>query len=321
MTGTVARGAPGLGSVTFAALGTTATLLVADAGPGRLAAARGVLEAELAAVDAACSRFRPDSELTMANRAAGRPVAVGELLAEAIEAALRAAQLTDGAVDPTVGAQMCALGYDRTFTDVLPRLRDPAATPAPGWRTIALDPSTRTLLVPEGTSVDLGATAKALAADRAAQRAAGAAGCGVLVNLGGDIRVAGQAPGEGWRIAVGDDHRRPGDPASTVALTCGALATSSIAVRSWRRGRRTVHHIVDPATGDNPAPVWRTVSVTAATCVDANTAATAAIVMGAAAVEWLTSAGLPARLVAVDGTVSQVAGWPADLVGDQGTPA
>ena len=149
---------------------------------------------------------------------------------------------------------------------------------------------------------------------------AAAAGCGVLVNLGGDIRVAGQAPGEGWRVAIGDDHRHGGDLASTVALTSGALATSSIAVRSWRRGRRTVHHIVDPATGDNPAPAWRTVSVTAATCVDANTASTAAIVMGAAAVPWLTAAALPARLVTVDGAVSRVAAWPAEAAAEGAGP-
>lgn len=309
-----------LRSVSFPALGTTATLLVAGGDPGRLAAARTVLEAELHAVDAACSRFRPDSELTRANRAAGRPVVIGELLTEAIATALRAAQLTGGAVDPTVGAQLCALGYDRTFTEVLPRLQDPAAKPAPGWQTVGLDVRTRTLLIPAGTSVDLGATAKALAADWAAVRAAEAAGCGVLVNLGGDIRVAGQAPGEGWPVAIGDDHRHGGALSSTVALTSGALATSSTAVRSWRRGRRTVHHIVDPATGDNPPPVWRTVSVTAATCVDANTASTAAIVMGAVAVPWLTAAGLPARLVATDGGISRVAQWPAAAVAEAAGP-
>lgn len=304
---------PAPGSISFPALGTTATLLVADGDPARLVAARAVLDGELAAVDAACSRFRPDSGLSRVNRAAGRRVAVSPLLAEAISVALRAAQLTGGLVDPTVGAPLCALGYDRTFAEMAPRLHAPATVPAPGWQSIDFDPSARTVLMPAGTSLDLGATAKAMAADTAAVRCAEAAGCGVLVNLGGDIRVAGPAPAGGWRVRVSDDHRQPDGPAATtVTLADGALATSSTAVRAWRRGRRTVHHIVDPATGDNPPPVWRMVSIAAATCVDANIASTAAIVVGRQAARWLESLGMPARLVAVNGTVTRVAGWPAD---------
>jgi len=83
-------------------------------------------------------------------------------------------------------------------------------------------------------------------------------------------------------------------------------------VRTWRRGGRALHHIVDPVTGEPAAPVWRTVTVAAATCVDANTAGTAAVVLGERAVPWLRSTGLPARLVALDGTVVRVGGWPPD---------
>jgi thiamine biosynthesis lipoprotein len=135
----------------------------------------------------------------------------------------------------------------------------------------------------------------------------------VLVGLGGDIAVAGPAPSGGWRVRIGDDHTRadPGDP--VVAITAGGLATSSVTRRTWRRAGRTVHHIVDPCTGDVPDPVWRTVSVTAGSCVDANTASTAAIVLGPAAPGWLAERGLPARLVATDGAVTTVAGWPDEV--------
>ena len=95
-----------------------------------------------------------------------------------------------------------------------------------------------------------------------------------------------------------------------VTITAGGLATSGTTRRRWRRGGRTVHHIVDPRTGDIPASRWRTVSVAAATCVDANTASTAAVVLGDAAPGWLAARGLPARLVDVDGAVSTTAGWP-----------
>jgi thiamine biosynthesis lipoprotein len=288
--------------------GTSVALFTTD--PTALPAAGAVLIEELAAIDAACSRFRPDSEISRVNAARGAVVQVGPLLAEAMSVALRAAELTNGIVDPTIGAAVRALGYDRDFAEV----RDddqPVATagPAPGWRRLEWDAERRTLRAPRGVWLDLGATAKALAADRIAARAADRAGCGVLVSLGGDIAMGGEPPSDGWQIGVSDDHEDP-RPSLTVTLTGGGLATSGTFRRRWRRGGRTVHHIVDPRTGDAATPCWRTASVVAANCVDANIASTAAIVMGRAAPDWLAESGLPARLVTEDGTVTSVAGWP-----------
>ncbi|WP_367318748.1 FAD:protein FMN transferase [Streptomyces sp. HUAS ZL42] len=299
--------------VVFPALGTTAAMLVTDS--AALPAAEAVLRAELAAVDRACSRFRPDSELTRVNVCAGVTTTVSEYFAEALQAALRAARLTGGAVDPTVGSAVIALGYDRTFASLSPEDARPVpvARPAPGWQRIAFTRRTRRLCLPPGARLDLGATAKALAADRAARQVAAVTGCGVLVGLGGDLATAGPAPEGGWRIALADDHARPapeGGPA--VAVTGGALATSGIRVRTWRRGGRVVHHIVDPATGEPAAPVWRTVTVAAATCVDANAVSTAAIVLGERALDWLQVTALPVRLTGLDGTVVRVGGWPPD---------
>src|SRR5262249_22677447 len=167
---------------------------------GRLAAARAMLEADLAAVDLACSRFRPDSEIAAVDRAmAGAdagPVAVSPLLAGALAAARRAARLTGGDVDPTVGAAMNAIGYDRDFTLVQPNgpaVRLTVRT-VPGWRQVELDEQARLLRVPPGVRLDLGATAKAWAADRSAARIAATLGCGVLVSLGADIAVSRQTP-------------------------------------------------------------------------------------------------------------------------------
>ncbi|WP_340375337.1 FAD:protein FMN transferase [Streptomyces sp. SS7] len=300
--------------VDFPALGTTATLLVTD--PDALPDAEEILRTELRAVDLTCSRFRPDSELTRVNLGAGVPTTVSAPFADALRAALRAARITGGAVDPTVGSAVIALGYDRTFASVRPddARPVPVARPAPGWRAVRWDPRTRRLCLPARTRLDLGATAKALTSDRAARRAASATGCGVLVGLGGDLAVAGTAPEGGWRIALAEDHAQPvTEPGPAVAVTGGALATSGIRVRAWRRGGRTLHHIVDPATGEPAAAVWRTVTVAAATCVDANTASTAAVVLGERAVPWLRSTGLPARLVGLDGTVVRLGGWPPDF--------
>jgi thiamine biosynthesis lipoprotein len=297
------------------ALGTTAQLGVSD--PDGLAAAEDVLRDELAAIDAACSRFRADSEISDVNELAGFRVIVAPLLAEALTVALRAAELTNGVVDPTVGSAVRGLGYDGDFAGIDHDCAEAAAlaVPAPGWWQVGWNPAEREVFLPAGVELDLGATAKALAADRIAVNAAAAAGCGVLVGLGGDVRVAGPAPAGGWRLAVGDDHVEAlAEPDSIVTIASGAIATSGTAVRTWRRAGRVVHHIVDPRTGDAAATCWRTVSVAAATCVDANTASTAAIVMGTQAPTWLDQCGLPARLVATDGTVTTTAGWAAEGV-------
>ncbi|MFE1291804.1 FAD:protein FMN transferase [Streptomyces sp. NPDC058751] len=310
---TTRASSPSPAEAVFPTLGTTAVLLVTN--PDALATAESVLRAELAAVDLTCSRFRPDSELTRVNANAGNPTTVSERFAEALQAALRAARLTDGAVDPTVGRAMTTLGYDRTFTSLRPGDTRPLppALPAPGWRRIVFAPRSRRLRLPRHTHLDMGATAKALTADRAADRAAAATGCGVLVSLGGDLAVAGPAPDGGWRIALADDHAQPITSCGTaVAVTGGALATSGIRARTWHRAGRTLHHIVDPATGEPAAPVWRTVTVAAATCVDANTASTAAIVLGDRAVDWLRRTALPARLVGLHGNVVRLCGWPSD---------
>jgi thiamine biosynthesis lipoprotein len=302
--------------------------------------ARAIADTKLADVDLACSRFRPDSELTRLNAAGGKPVTVSQTLADLLAAALRAAQLTDGAVDPTCGAALAALGYDRDFADVLAAgdsgpSRSPvtagdtasrrgaaaeqreAGGPVPGWRSVHLDQENRIVRLDRGAQLDLGATAKAWAADKCAGQIAGQLRCGVLVSLGGDIAVAGEPPAGGWRIRVTDDHAAPDTaPGQTVAISSGGLATSSTTVRAWSAGGRPVHHIVDPATGAPAATCWRTVSVTAGTCTDANTASTAAIIRGASAPGWLSGLGLPARLVRQDGTIVTTAGWPAG--GDQG---
>ena len=295
----------------FPALGTTAVVV---AEPDRLDAATRVVVRELDDVDRTCSRFRADSDLTRLNEAGGAWTEVDPLLVEAVEVAIRAAAVTDGLVDPTVGEAMLRIGYDRDFAKIPPdgpALSSEASwLAAPAWRLVEIRRARSQIRAPQGVRLDLGSTAKALAADRAASRAADATGGAVLVSLGGDIAVAGGAPDGGWLVGIADDHRAEPEPGETVAIAAGGLATSSTTVRRFVRGGRSVHHIVDPRTALPAREVWRTVSVSAASCVDANTASTAAIVLGEEAVAWLVSRGLPARLVRPDGSIERIGGWP-----------
>lgn len=306
---------------TFEVFGTTAVLLVTSTQAAHRA--RSIADEVLADVDLACSRFRPDSELSRLNEARGQPVGISTMFAGLLAAALRAARVTGGDVDPTCGTALAAFGYDRDFAQVQaapPSKPVSTVGPVPGWRCVHLDPGTRRVWLEHGARLDLGATAKAWAADRCAERIADALGCGVLVSLGGDVAVAGPPPPGDWQIRVTDDHAAPSwAPGQTVAISSGGLATSSTTVRTWTLGGRQVHHIINPATGAPAVSCWRTVSVAAGTCTDANTASTAAIVRGAAAPGWLHDLGLPARLVRDDGTTVTTAGWPG--TGDPGDAA
>jgi thiamine biosynthesis lipoprotein len=298
-------------SVSFPALGTTAIVCVAEA--DGLEPARAAVAQELEAIDRACSRFRADSELSRLNAAQGARTLVGPLLLEALQVAVRAAAVTDGLVDPTIGRTLRESGYDRTFTLVRAGRGHVRFASVPGWKTIELDEERRTARIPPGAELDLGATAKALAADRAARAAAAAAGCGVLVGLGGDIAVAGDPPPGGWPIRVADDHAAPLDTEGpVVSIDGGGLASSSTGVRRWRAAGVELHHIVDPRTARPAVTPWGTVTVAAATCVDANIASTAAVVLGADAAEWLSGRMLPALLVSRTGDATRVAGWPED---------
>jgi thiamine biosynthesis lipoprotein len=299
------------------ALGTNVVVRVSE--PRVLEPARAAIEAELDAIDLACSRFRSDSELTRVNAAGGRPVSASPLLIEAVEVALRAAELTGGDVDPTVGRALELAGYDRDWRLLAAPRGEPdcryalTARARSGWRTVSLDRASSSIRIRGGIRLDLGATAKAWAADRAAEAAAAAAGCGVLVSLGGDIATSGAAPAEGWWIRVTDDHRSdPAAPGQTISIRSGGLATSSTAVRRWSHGGGTMHHIIDPGTGAPVRATWRTVSVAAATCTEANIATTAALVKAGAAPGWLEGLELPSRLLDWEGNVTAIGGWPIE---------
>jgi thiamine biosynthesis lipoprotein len=286
---------------------TSARIVVTDHRCLDVAAA--FVDQELARVETACSRFRQDSELLDLVVEEDGSRLLSPLLAELVRAALDAARDTSGAVDPTLGAAMVGLGYDRDIE--LVRGADRPVAPVgqvPGWQTLRL--VGRRLFGPPGLELDLGATAKAVAADRCAALVQRRLGVGVLISLGGDIATAGPAPIGGWQVTVQDLAT---DPARQVTLGAGAaVATSSTAKRTWTQGGEPRHHLLAPDTGRPVTGPWRAATVVAPTCLQANVATTAAVVKGRDAVAWLRSSGLPARLVSTDGLVTTLGGWPRE---------
>jgi thiamine biosynthesis lipoprotein len=294
------------------AIGTTATVVVQD--PADADRACELLADEIRRIDETCSRFRPDSELQMLHDRAGQAVEVSPLLFEALSTACDVARRTRGAVDPTVGNAIAALGYDRDFEEIAEAPRPPAALqPVAGYSHVQLCPSQRTVRIPHGVRLDLGSTAKALAADRAAARIAGHLGVGVLVSIGGDVAVAGSPPPDDWAIGIAVESATPAaEVDQIVAIRSGGLASSSTVVRRWTSGGREVHHIIDPRTGDCAEPYWALVSAVGVSCVAANAATTAAMVWGQRALDYLPSFGQAMRLVRHDGHVVNLNGWPEE---------
>ena len=284
------------------------TVHVAVAHPAALTSACHVVRDEMDRTARAADRFDPSSELSRLAGTAGRTVTVSPTFARLLRAALDAAEATGGLVDPTLGAHLRAVGYDRDIVEV--RRQPPAAArthrPAQGgWRQVVL--SGAQVCVPDGVLLDLGATAKALTADVAAAAAERRTGSAVLVALGGDVAVAGGS----WQVQVAE--RPDEDDGPYVEVSSGGLATSTTLARRWTVGDREAHHLLDPRTGQPTAGPWRTATVAAASALDANVASTAAVVLGEHAEAWLAGRRLPARLVATDGRVRTVAGWPSEV--------
>ena len=277
----------------------------ADALPAAMHLARD----HAARVDEACSRFRADSELSRLNQQACGWVTVGPVLATALGAALWAAEASEGLVDPTVGGALVQAGYDRDFAALIPASAAPVGNPArTSWRDIEFDLARSRARTPVGVSLDLGATAKALFADQAATQIAAVTGCGVLVSAGGDLAMAGPTPPGGWAVGVAEHHA--GAPTSSIVVEGGGIATSGTSARTWQRGQTLHHHVIDPRTGRSADTQWRTATVAAATALGANVAATASVVIGIGAPEWLSGRGLAALLVSRDGIEVRVGGWP-----------
>ena len=308
---------PSVATEHFSLWGTNATLGVTE--PASLNDARQILDAEIAATDAAASRFRPDGEILALTAAAGTgPIEVSPALLDLVRAAIHASRVTAGACDPTILDSLMSLGYDRDFDTLVGRADDPdtaSLLPSPGIGGIIVDDASSSISLPAGVHLDLGASAKARTADRAAESIVRLLGVGCLVDLGGDLRVAGAPPAEGWVIAVTASARTPlaGHADELIALTTGGLASSSTQIRRWQHGTEVVHHIIDPHTGTSAISPWQMVTATAASCLEANALTTASIVWGEDALFELPQHGAAARLVRLDGSIERVGGWPTPV--------
>ncbi len=233
-----------IGTLHFAAMGSPCSVSILDAGPGDSRFDLAVRRVE--ELETAWSRFRPHSELSLLNAAGSATVSHDTFLL--IDHAVTAWKWTNGLFDPTVLSVMTASGYDRTFSAINRTTTSSARLPrASGCGGIELDPDRRTVVLPAGTGLDPGGIGKGLAADLVAECLLSYGATGVCVNLGGDIRTAGQSPVNGWPVGIADPGR-PDHQVAMLRLTDHGLATSNRLTRSWIRNGVTRNHLVDPRT-------------------------------------------------------------------------
>lgn len=249
----------------------------------------------------ALSRFSTTSDLSRLNEAPGHEVLVSDVLAGAIGDALAAARATGGLVDPTIAASLITAGYDRDFRQILSSDGHVAPRPAgPAGRVAEVELRGRLVRRPPGLLLDLNGVVKGRAVDDALALLSGPG----FVSAGGDVAVASPT-------TVG----LPAGDAATVRR--GGIATSGTLTRSWRRGNRVVHHLIDPRTGSPSTSGWAAVTVAAGSCLGADVAAKAAFLLDADGPSWLDERALPGRFLRSDGGVVVNDSWRSSM----GAPA
>jgi thiamine biosynthesis lipoprotein len=269
--------------------------------------------------EASLSRFRDDSELSALNRAEGKPFRVSATMWQVLQAAMRAANRSDGLVTPTLLDTLQAAGYDRSFESIetsVPSARAPAFRPIADWRAIKLDAKTQTVRLPRGMHLDFGGVAKGWAADQAAQRLAAVAPA--LVDAGGDIAISDTcANGAPWPIAVADPLN-PDSDLEMLMIDHGGVATSGRDYRRWLRNGKWQHHIIDPRTGAPAETDVLSATVIAPTTTAAEVAAKVALILGSQkGLQWIeTRSDLAGLLVLEDGRIARSGRMDDDILND-----
>jgi len=252
----------------------------ADAFDEAFAAIRRVFETE----ERRFSRFRDDSELTAVNRLAGQWVAVSSPFERVVRLALDHASATGGLFDPTVLHALMAAGYDRDFDEVLAGARGVLHPPQPCGRWTEVQVRQGAVRLPPEVGLDLGGIAKGWTVDLVAAEALDAGLGWAVVAAGGDLAIVGDAPA--LEIPI-EDPETLERPMATLRLARGALATSSVAKRSWGTG---LHHVIDPRTGAPLRSDTVQATVWAPTCAEAEVLATWALLRGPDAADQLSCA-------------------------------
>jgi thiamine biosynthesis lipoprotein len=260
-------------------------------------------------LEARWSRFVPSSEISRLNHADGRPCRVSGETRLLVRRALDGYAVTEGRFDPTLLGAVLRAGYVDSFDRRPSRPHGSGSTLRTGAHRIEIDDTAGTVRIPVGVGFDPGGIGKGLAADLVSAELVDLGAAGVSVNVGGDLRVRGDAPeGDAWRIAVDDPWGRS-EPVARLRLLHGAVATSSRLRRRWIRADGAVqHHLLDPATGTSSRTPVLASTVVAANGWQAEALSKAVFLDARRGMEIVDARGAAALVVLPDGLLT-TRGW------------
>jgi thiamine biosynthesis lipoprotein len=256
------------------------------------------------------SRFIADSDLTRLTEAGGRSLIVGPDTITLLTAMLDGWHETDHDFDPTLLSAVVAEGYGRSLIDpTRSTLLPESARSRADLEAMRIDGLAVTL--PRGTALDPGGIGKGLAGDLIAADLLDAGALGCLVEVGGDVRVVGEAPdGIAWRVSV-DDPFSPGTERALIRLPDGGIATSSQRKRRWMSESGSErHHLIDPETQRSAVTSIQTITVIAASAARAEVLTKPGFLRPIDDyLAWIPTRGAAALLIDADGTERTTPNW------------
>ncbi|MGA7192516.1 MAG: FAD:protein FMN transferase [Anaerolineales bacterium] len=267
-------------------------VLVAAQGP----LARDGMQAARDYIDAGerrFSRFQQASELSQLNRSAGKWFNASPEMLDVLQKARKFFDLTNGLFDPSVLPDLMRVGYDRSMDEIraqnsIVSSAGSARTPKTDFRELELDLNSSRVRLSRNMQLDFGGIAKGWIVDQAVILLSHySEAC--AVNAGGDMRFIGHSPiGLGWPVEL-EDPRDASQSIARLTINHGAVATSSVAKRTWKQGELNRHHLIDPRTGEPAQSDWLCATVIADDTVTAEVYAKALLIGRPAEVEKLTA--------------------------------
>lgn len=234
----------------FAAMATSVVLTTVSEVPDHNFLLERVKEV-FCSVELQCSRFIESSDLSLINSNPQDWNSASQYCYEAISEAFQAYQETHGLFDPRILNDLVRLGYEKSFTQTTPPSHSKPELhprkPLPNWEPLFRKPSH--VLVGDAP-IDLGGIGKGLALRWAADKIK-TANSNFLIEAGGDCICVGNGPeNQGWNIGVQNPLQPDSLPTMVLALSNGAVCTSSVAIRQWWRNGELKHHLISPSTGE-----------------------------------------------------------------------
>lgn len=240
---------------------------------------------EIKRIETLMTTWRPDSELSRVNAAAGKSaVPVSEETLRIVKEAIHTSEISEGTFDITFEGLHGLWKFDQDLDPHPPKAEDVRAKlPLVNYRHIKVDDANKSIMLDAvGVKISLGGIAKGYAVDRAAEVLEKGGLKSFYVQAGGDLFARGKKPdGADWSAGIRDPRSEKGAYFAVLPLADHAFSTAGDYERSYIVGGKRYHHIIDPRTG-YPATACRSVTIWAKSALLADALDDAVFILGPA---------------------------------------